>query len=229
MRTYLLLMPLLLAMFAIGSARADELQYDQVEFNVQAEAEWPNDFAEVVLATEGEHADAARLANDINQKMGWALRQARAVDGIEIQSGDYQTYPVFEKDRLHHWRAMQSLILRSRNIDALTTLAGTLQQRLQVKSMRFMVSPERQRSGEAELIDSAMANFKERALRIQRGLGAKGYRLVRLGIDGVGTPPPMPMMMRMAVAEKDSAAAVAGEAGSSRHQLTLHAVIQLTF
>lgn len=124
---------------------------------------------------------------------------------------------------------MQSLILRSRNIDALTTLAGSLQQRLQVKSMRFMVSPERQRSGEAELIDSAMANFKERALRIQRGLGAKGYRLVRLGIDGVGTPPPMPMMMRMAVAEKDSAAAVAGEAGSSRHQLTLHAVIQLTF
>ena len=229
MRTHLLLIPLLLSMLAIGSARADEPQYDQVEFTVQAEAEWPNDFAEVVLATEGEHADAARLANDINQNMGWALRQARAVDGIEIQSGDYQTYPVFEKDRLHHWRAMQSLILRSRNIDALTTLAGTLQQRLQVKSMRFMVSPERQRSGEAELIDRAMADFKERALRIQRGLGAKGYRLVRLGIDGAGTPPPMPMMMRMTAAEKDGAAAVAGEAGSSRHQLTLHAVIQLTF
>src|SRR3569623_2424281 len=170
-RTHLLLIPLLLSMLAIGSARADEPHYDQVEFTVQAEAVWPNDFAEVVLATEGEHADAARLANDINQNMGWALRQARAGDGIEIQSGDYQTYPVFEKDRLHHWRAMQSLILRSRNIDALTTLAGTLQQRLQVKSMRFMVSPERQRSGEAELIERAMEEIKERALRLQSGLG----------------------------------------------------------
>jgi len=112
----------------------------------------------------------------------------------------------------------------------LNILAGGLQQRLQVQSMRFMVSPEQQRASEAQLLDQAMANFKERAVRIQNGLGAKGYRIVSLNIEDAGAPPPLPMeRMAMAKVQSDAGVSVAAEPGTSRRQLAIRADIQLRF
>ena len=212
-----------------GLTHAEELQYDQVDFTVTAETELQNDLAEITLAAEAQHADPAQLAAEINRAMGWALDEARKNPAIEARSGDYQTYPVYDKSRLLHWRAAQSLVLRSENIEALNTLAGALQQKLQIKSMRFLVSPARQRAGEAQLMDQLMDNFKERAARIQRGLGAKAYRIIRLSVQGGGAPPPILMRSRMAMAEMDSPAPVASEAGGSRLQFAAQAVIQLQF
>lgn len=229
MRRFLLVS---LIAFAAGTAavtaRADELQYDQVEFTVQAETELQNDLAEAVLAAEAQHTDPAQVAAEINRAMGWALQQARAAKAVEAESGGYETYPVYDKTRLIDWRGSQGLVLRSRDSAALNALLGTLQQRLQVKAMRFTVSPERQRAAEVRLVDQALEDFKTRAARIQQGLGAKGYRIVRLQVDGAAAPP-MPLMARVAAMEQDAAAPVAAEPGSSRQRLGVHAVIQLQF
>lgn len=210
-----------------ATVQAEELQYDQVEFNVQAEMEVENDLAETVLAAESDHADPAALANEINQAMAWALKQARGTSGVEIASGDYQTFPVYDKERLHHWHASQMLTLRSAKTETLMKLVGALQQRLQVKSMRFLVSHARQRATEAELTDQLMERFKERAARIQRGLGAKGYHIIRITLEGAAPPPDFRVMAATATMEK--AAPVAGEAGTSRQRLDARAVIQLQF
>ncbi len=212
-----------------GLAHAEELQYDQVDFSVAAETELQNDLAEVTLAAEAEHADPAQLAAEINRAMDWALTEARKSAAIEARSGDYQTFPVYDKNRLLSWRAAQSLVLRSENIASLNAVAGALQQKLQIKSMRFLVSPAKQRAAETQLLDQLMDNFKERAARIQRGLGAKAYRIVRLSVQRGGAQPPVIMQSRMAMAEMDSPAPVASEAGSSHASVTAQAVIQLLF
>lgn len=213
----------------VATVHADELRYDQIEFTVQAEMEVENDLAEVMLAAESDHADPAALANEINQAMAWALKQARGATGVEIASGNYQTFPVYDKERLHHWHAIQMLTLRSQKMDTLMTLVGALQRRLQVKSMQFLVSPARQRTNEAELTDRVIDLFKERAARIQRGLGAKSYRIVRITLEDANPPPRFGIMAGMAMMGKAAAALVTSEAGTSRQHLDAHAVIQLQF
>jgi len=204
------------------------LDYNQVEFSVQAEEVLPNDLAEVVMAAQSQHGDPAQVAKDINETMTWALSRVHAVADIAASSGGYQTYPVYEKDHLHHWRGIQTLVLRSKRIEPLNTLVGELQQRLQVQNMRFTVSPEQRQAAETRLIDQALDQFKARAHRIQQRLGAGSYEIVSLRVDASGNPPPIPLE-RMTLARAASAAPVAGEAGTSRQTLSVHAVIQLRF
>jgi predicted secreted protein len=215
-----------IALCPAGGAQADELQYGQVSFTVQAERELQNDLAEAVLAAEADQTDPAKVADDINRTMAWALDQARGVEGVTAQTGEYQTYPIYDdKGRLQSWRGSQALILRGPKIEALSALAGRLQQRLQIKTMHFTPSPERRRFSEEQLTDRLLAQFKERAGRIQRDLGAKSYRIVRLDVGNAGEPQ---ALTRMALSGT-AGAPVAAEAGSSRIRLSVHATIQLEF
>ncbi len=222
---------LLLALcFLPGSvSHAEEVRYDQVDFAVQADTELDNDLAVVVLAAEAEHTDPAQLAAMLNQIMSRGLTLTRAVTNVEARSGDYRTFPVYEKSRLHHWRGVQELTLQSRDLPALNELAGQLQQHMQIKTMSFRVSPERQRATETQLLDQALANFKRTAERIQAGLDAQGYRIVRLSVQGLGAPPPVLPMARMAMLAEADAPPLASEAGSSRLQLNVQATIELQF
>jgi predicted secreted protein len=226
--TFLLVMLSLMAAPCATAAGGDTLSYDQVEFTVQTETELSNDLAEVVLAAQAEHSDPAQVAKEINDTMAWALNQVHGSADIAANSGSYQTYPVYDKTRLDHWRGIQTLVLRSKQIAALNKLVGKLQQRLQVQNMRFSVSPDQQQASESRLMDQALEQFKARALRIQERLGAKSYELVSLKIGTSATPPPFPVE-RMAMARVESSPPVAGAAGTSRQSLSVQAVIQLRF
>ena len=226
--TFLLVMLCLVAGPYGIAAGSDTLSYDQVEFTVQTETELSNDLAEIVLAAQAEHSDPAQVGKDINDTMAWALNHVHGSADITANSGSYQTYPVYDKTRLDHWRGIQTLVLRSKQIEALNGLVGKLQQRLQVQNMSFSVSPDQQQASESRLIDQALDQFKARALRIQERLGAKDYKIVSLKIGTSTNPQPLPLE-RMAMARVESSPPVASEAGTSRQSLSLRAVIQLRF
>ena len=211
-----------------ATAGSDALGHDQIEFTVQADAELSNDLAEVVLAAQAEHSDPARVAKEVNDTMAWALNQVHGNGDIAANSGSYQTYPVYDKTRLDHWRGIQTLVLRSKQIEALNSLVGKLQQRLQVQNMRFSVSPDQQQASESRLMDQVLDQFKARALRIQERLSAKGYEIVSLKIGTSATPPPFPLE-RIAMARVESIPPMASAAGTSRQSLSVRAVIQLRF
>ena len=176
-----------------------------------AEREVPNDLMRATLAAESEDRDPARLAQRLNTTMQWALDQARGVDGIELQSGAYRTFPVYEKRKLLRWRGSQELRLESRDTDRLTTLVGELQTKLTVRSMSLAVSSETRRKVENELIDEALDRFKDRAEIVRRNLAAEGYDLGTVEVLTEGAPPPRPMRIQAAQA----AAPPAIEAGTS--------------
>jgi predicted secreted protein len=220
---------LLIAAAGLNAAWADETAttLDQIEFQTQAAREVDNDQMQVVLAAEKENTDPARLADEINRAMDWALQQARAQSGVRSRSGAYHTYPVYDQQRIVRWRATQELILEGGQTAALNGLVGRLQDRLQVRAMNFTVSEQRQGQIEKELTGEALDNFRQRAQAIAERLGAAGYDIVRLQLqDNTGAPPPtpMPVMERML---KAADTAVASEAGTSRLTVGVYAVIRL--
>ena len=221
--------PLLLAMlWGAAAYAADAPITDRVSFRVEAGRDVQNDQVSAVLQASAEDRDAAKLADEINNTMVWALQQAKAVKGVTLQSGNYRTYPVYDKSKIVRWRGVQELHLESQDVAALSDLLGTLQARLKMQSMQFSVSTDARDTVEDELIAEALAAFRKRASLISGSLKASGYELLDVNINSAGQPPVMPM--RMESKARLSAASVAPpaiEQGSSRISVQVSGAIRL--
>lgn len=201
-------------------------RYNQIHFQVERSRAVDNDRMQTVLSVTAEDASAARLADQINRTMDWAVKTAKTKPGIEVRSGNYRTYPVYSKDKIQRWRAAQELILEGTDFAGLSTLIGQLQERLQVASINFSISPARRAAVEDELIAQALDAFKQRAELVRKRLAAKSYRIVDAAIN-TGGGQPAPLMMRAAAMEASSIAPPAVEAGTSTLSVNVSGVIEL--
>lgn len=201
----------------------------RISFRVERSREVVNDRVVVVVGVTAEDADAAKLADSVNRDMAWALEQARAAKGVDVESGGYRTSPVYEDGRLRRWRASQDLVLESGDTDAATALVGTLQSRLQLRSFSFDVSREKRREVEDGLISEALAAFLARAELVRESLGAGGFEIDQLSIDTAGRPPDAVAMLRQAefVRSSSKVAPPAVEGGTSRLSSMVHGTIVL--
>ena len=135
---------------------------------------------------------------------------------------------MFGKDALKRWRATQEVSLESADTGALVQLLGALQERLQVNSIRFSVSPPQRAKAEDQLIDQALAAFQARAERVRKNLGAKSYLIVDINVGSSGgTAPPYPMMRAQAMESDAKEPAV--ESGSSQLSVNAEGTIELQF
>jgi predicted secreted protein len=210
-----------------GSAWADEaLRYNQVHLQAQQSRSVSNDTMHVTLNTYADMRDAAELAERINRDMEWALAMAKAVAGVLVSTGAYQTWPVYRDNIKKGWRGQQSLILEGTDTKALSRLAGQLQEKLQIKSMNFSVSDEKRTEVENSLIRTALDAFKQRAKIVGDNLQATGYRLVDININTSAQRPPIVYQARAATMEA-AAAPVATEAGESDIRVTVNGTIEL--
>ena len=206
---------------------ADEApRYNQIHFQVERSRPVDNDRMQAVLNLTAEDDNAARLADQINRSMDAALKTAKARAKVEVRTGSYRTYPVYNKEKIQRWRATQELILEGADFTELGSLIGQLQERLQVASINFSVSPARRAAVEDELIAQALDAFKQRAELVRKQLAAKGYRIVDVSIN-TGGGQPVPIMMRAAAMEAASVAPPAVEAGTSTLTVSVSGVIEL--
>ncbi len=187
----LLLLQLLWQPLAV-SADEQPVQ-DQVSFQVEVGRDVNNDRVVALLAVTAEDRDPARLATHINDNMAWALAQLDDRQAIKPRSGTYQTFPVYDDRKIVRWRGRQELQLESGDVDRLSRLIGSLQERLQVQSLQFSVSPERRRGVESGLIEEALAAFQRRAELVRKSLGADAYRLMDVTVHTGGTHRPVPL------------------------------------
>jgi predicted secreted protein len=225
MRYILLLFLLLASSFPAVSGDAP-LTYDRIHLSGTATGEVANDTVVALLYAQREGQQAATLADEVNAAIAWALAQAAGSEGIKAQTLDYQTQPVYQNQRLSGWRVRQSLRLEGRDAGSLAGLVGTLQARLAVQSIGYQVSPARQREAEEALIVEAIAAFRGRAELVREQLGAAGYRLVELHVDG-GGPVPMPRTAMATMEMRGAAAPPALEPGTRDLSVSVSGTIEL--
>ena len=204
---------------------AEEPRYQQLHFQVERSQQVGNDQMQVWLSAQAEGSDPARLARSINETMEWALAHGAGRPGMRIKTGNYQTQALRDKDKLRGWLVSQDLHIEGTDIPAISALVGELQERLQVRSMGFAVSPEARRAAEEELIEAALQAFQARAASVQRIMGAKGHRLVSASIQSGGHFPGPVLRAQMASAEFAAPAAV--QAGESELRVTVAGSIEL--
>lgn len=210
-----------------AAAADDTPRYNQIHFQVERSRPVDNDRMHAVLSLTAEDENAARLADQINRTMDGALKTAKARPKIEVRTSSYRTWPVYDKNKIRRWRATQELLLEGSDFAELGNLIGQLQERLQVNSIDFSVSPPRRATVEDELIAQALDAFKQRAELVRKQLAAKGYRLVDVSINtGGGQPVPLMRGMAMEAMEK-SVAPPALEAGTSVLNVSVGGVIEL--
>ncbi len=220
----------ILALFTLASiARADTPPtYDRVSLSEQASTEIDNDLMVAVLYARHQGRQPARLAEQVNREIEQAIRIAKETPDIVVRTLNYNTQPVYDKGKISAWRVSQSLRLESTRSDALGELLGQLQEKLQLQSLSYEVSPQQRRKHIDTVIETALARFQERARRVAAALGRKGWRLVRLSINDGGSPP-VPIMRTemfadMAMRKREP---VAIESGTSRLSVSVNGEIEL--
>jgi predicted secreted protein len=206
-------------------AQAPETLFNLVTLNAQAEREVPNDLLVAVLAAEAEGADPAPLSAEVNRAMQAALAATKGYGAVRARSGSYQTFPIYDKNRIARWRVRQELRLESADFAAATELIGKLQSSLIVTGMSLSVSPQARRQAEEALIPEALAAFDQRARLVRDAMKAKSYRMRDLNLSGSESGRPVLAMARSAPASSMAPPAV--EPGTTRILIMVSGTIQL--
>jgi predicted secreted protein len=197
---------------------------------VERSREVENDWVTATIGATHESTDPAEVAEKINTAVSWGMQQAKATPGVRVRTGAYTTRPMSDPKRsaLRRWRGTQTLVLEGADAQVVSELVGRLQARLQLHDIGFSVSPERRRAVEDDLLDEALAAFRDRAERVRKQLGAKGYAIATIQLGSSGGQPPRPMRGAVMMAES-VAPPPPLEAGTSTLRATAHATIELGF
>ncbi|MFT6300853.1 MAG: putative secreted protein [Pseudomonadales bacterium] len=209
-----------------------ETLYNVFSLSSEASAQVDNDLMVATLVVQAEDQDPALLASKINLTMSWAVNVLRPYGALKTKTRDYQTYPQYDsgkKRKLIGWRGSQSIQIETDDFQAAGEAIQKLQERLQVQGIQLAAKAETRSSAADALINEALSAFKQRALLIQRNMGATGYRILDVNIQSDQGGAAMydsrlsgVEMMRSAVVSEPSI-----EAGTSRVSVQVYGRIQL--
>lgn len=212
-----LLFPIALFVSLAAAAQPATAEWPQlpfVELSAEGSADAANDLATAQAYHETTGESPARVSAEVNRAIEAALATAKSHPEVEVRSAGVQTFPVRSRDgrNIDAWRMRSSLLMQTRDIEALTRLLGKLQGSLAVSSIELAPAPETRRAAEDKALVQAIGNFEARAALAAKTLG-KRYRIRQLAIDANGARPPVAPMYRAALASAEAAPApiAAGE------------------
>jgi predicted secreted protein len=214
-------------LLATGAKAQEELNYNLVDLMAQATLEVENDLLIAMVFAEVENNDQADAAAAVNDAIAWAADRARRIEGVELQTTNYTTRPLYANGRrIVGWAARQGLRLESKDAEALSALLGELQERVAVQSMSYGLSDAARSEAEERLIADALAQFDRRASLVAGELGRTGFRIVRLNVGtGGGFFAREADVMMMAQAARMPSPEI--EAGTQSLSVTINGTIEL--
>ncbi len=209
---------------------ADDLNYNLYQLSASAEDEVDNDVMKVTLLATHQASVATEANKVVNKQMTPALEMLRKTTGIKYETGNYQTQPIYQNQQIAGWKASQEIELKSSDFNQLSTLVGKLQKDLKISSMGFEISKPVRQKAEQQLSVDALNQFKERAILIQKTMGASGYQIVTVDVNtGSHRPPMRHKMMRAEIVTASDSAMPAIESGDSTINVNVSGQIQLIF
>ncbi len=229
MKKIILLSLIILVTVVASATSAEELNYNLVNLFGAAEKVIDNDLLAVTMQSSADAASAQEAAKIVNQEMSWALSLVKDITVIRKQTINYQTRPRYQNKVIIGWSVSQQLQLESEEIDGLSQIVGRLQEKLQVISMNFKVSPNQKKVATEKLITEALAAFEKKASLVSQALRAKDFRIVTLNIAENAPAIPLQRGYGIEAMAMASADAVQLEAGESTIVVRVDGTIQLIF
>ncbi|HYQ39072.1 MAG TPA: SIMPL domain-containing protein [Pseudomonas sp.] len=230
-------LPRLAALLALGASlclsplRAEEQpRYNQISLRAEVSREVAHDRMQILLYSEAQQSDPAKLAAQTTETLNRAIERARAVKAVEVSLGSRQSFPVYDDKgrKVLAWRERAELRLESADFAALARLGSELQGELQMAGLHFSLSAANRQQHEDQLLKDAVAAFKARAQLVSQAMGASGYKLVRLDLNAGGGPrPPLRMAAMKSLAVADGAPLPQIEAGTSELTVNADGVIEV--
>ena len=226
----------ILASAATAAMAAEVPMLNVVNLEASASREVANDLASAVLFVELTDTDPARLSDKINQTLAGALKLVKQQTAIQNGGTGYATYPLYGKtNKQEGWRSRGELRISSRDFAVLSKLLTQLQQPvagnapMQLANVSYGVSDATKVKAEEALIEEGLQAFRRRADLIQKGLAAKGWKMININVNSAGGYRPQPVMMMRNSASMDMAKEAAPiESGESRLVVNVSGSIQIS-
>ena len=190
------------------------------------------DRAVATFAAVRQGPDVAALNTQVASLLDAAVKTARAVPGVEVQTGGFQTSPhdkvAAGQVRQDGWTVRAQLTVKSADFAALGRLAAQLAQTLQVQGTGTEMSIALQAREQARLTQMAIANFRIEAQAAARDFGYAGYTLREVDVSPLqgASPAPRPMFRAMAAPGME-APGIPIEAGLQTLSVTVSGAVQL--
>lgn len=203
-----------------------------VRLVASASAEVAPDRAVATFAAVRQGPDVAALNTQVAGLLDAAVKAARAVPGVEVRTGGFQTSPhdkvVAGQVQQDGWTVRAQLTVKSADFAALGRLAAQLAQTLQVQGTGTEMSAGLQAREQAELTQMAIARYRAQALAAARDFGYAGYTLREVDVGALqgAAPTPRPLFRAMAAPSME-APGIPIEAGLQTLSVTVAGTVQL--
>ena len=207
-------------------AHEQETHYNRISLSASAAAEVQQDELQASLYATAEDKDARASADSVSHNIRKALDLLDKQSGISVQTGSYNTQPVYNRQQIVGWRTRQTLALKSSDSAKLSSLLGQLQTHVQVEHIGYGISDDGRAKAEDVLIREALNNFTARAQLISQQMGSGNYRLVDMNLS---TSHQRPMLHRAMVMSADAEASAAPpiQAGTQRVEINVNGTIEI--
>lgn len=210
--------------FAHDPSRAPAPERPQLQLSAEAAVNVATDELTVTMAFEKDGPVAASLNAEVLRQLNDALALAKKSPRVEARLSSVHTNPNWgQQGKRNGWKVRGELVLTSKDVPTLSTLAGKLSESLQLTGVSYGVSRERQAEVRQNLIDDAAAALKSKAQATAKALGYAGYEVSSLNLsDGLHQQQP-PAMYRgrvEAMAMSVDTATLPSEGGTQRLSVT---------
>ena len=214
---------------SVQAQNNDTLNYNMVNLSAEASRQISNDEMHAALYIEKSNKDPALLAAEFNRLMSQALNTAKKYPTVKVETGNQNTYPVYDNDnrKLKEWRGRAQLRLESTDFKAASQLIAELQQTFQTESINFTVSDKNRQKVENELMIEASKSFQQRAQSLANAWNKSGYQLVNVHLNTNSySQQSVPRMAMMKASSADAMPEQEMAAGESKMTVTANGSIQ---
>ncbi|MBF0752576.1 MULTISPECIES: SIMPL domain-containing protein [unclassified Pasteurella] len=187
-----------LALFALpfsASVLAENVlppQTNVVSFSTEVEKNIERDLLSVRLFYQVEGKNLSDLNQTISERLNKALGIVKGQSAVEIKGNSRHTSVRYAEDgKKNGWIARATLVLESKDFQALSNVMTSLDGVLAVEDVNATLSSEKLMGVENELTQAAIEKFKNKATLIQHSLQMKNYRILDLEISSVNELAPI--------------------------------------
>ncbi|QLB41428.1 SIMPL domain-containing protein [Mannheimia pernigra] len=124
------------------------------------------------------------LKKEVAQHLNRVLEEAKKYPSIEVEAEGVINYANYNgKGNIDGWETTGSIHLKSKDFDAMAAVLESVSKDVAIRYVDFSVSPEKKASLEDEMTLEIIKKFQHKADIIQKGLGAKKYKLSNINIQ----------------------------------------------